>query len=138
MKKVTDSFFVSSQITVEDIPDIAKQGFSTIVCNRPNHEEIGQTDYQMIELCCAQNNLKFINLPMSPGHLTSDLIDQTYDLINEENKTFAYCRTGTRCITLWACANVKLNEVSETLDQVNQAGYDLDHLQDFLEDIKAS
>ena len=138
MKKVTDSFFVSSQITVEDIPDIAKQGFSTIVCNRPNHEEIGQTDYQKIELCCTQNNLKFINLPMSPGHLTIDLIDQTYDLINEGKKIFAYCRTGTRCITLWACANVKFNDVSDTLDKVNDAGYDLDHLQDLLEEIKAS
>ena len=48
LRKITDDFSVSPQITPEDVPAIAQAGFRTILCNRPDGEEFGQTPYDAV------------------------------------------------------------------------------------------
>ena len=55
------------------------------------------------------------------------------NLIDQNKKTLAYCRTGTRCINLWACANAIDNNIDETIELATDAGYDLDHLNPLLD-----
>ena len=109
-----------------------------VVCNRPNGEEENQTDFELIQKRCESIGLTFINLPMIPGDLQSELILETKKILDSNNKTLAYCRTGTRCINLWACANVFKEKVDETIKKASRAGYDLDHLRPMLDSIHSS
>ena len=109
-----------------------------IVCNRPNGEEDNQTDFELIHKRCESIGLTFINLPMIPGDLQSELIFETKKILDTNQKTLAYCRTGTRCINLWACANVFKEKVDETIKMASRAGYDLDHLRPMLDSIHSS
>ena len=138
MKKVSDNYYVSSQISEEDIDLFHKEGFSLIVCNRPNGEEETQTDFELIQKRCESMGLIFINLPMIPGDLQSELIFETKKILDKNHKTLAYCRTGTRCINLWACANVFKENVDETIKMAAEAGYDLNHLRSLLVSIRSS
>ena len=138
MKKVSDNFYVSSQIGEEDLVSFKNEGFSLIVCNRPNGEEDNQTDFELIHKRCESIGLTFINLPMIPGDLQSELIFETKKILDTNQKTLAYCRTGTRCINLWACANVFKEKVDETIKMASRAGYDLDHLRPMLDSIHSS
>ena len=138
MKKVSDNFYVSSQIGEEDLVSFKNEGFSLIVCNRPNGEEENQTDFELIQKRCESIGLTFINLPMIPGDLQSELIFETKKILDTNQKTLAYCRTGTRCINLWACANVFKEKVDETIKMASSAGYDLDHLRPMLDSIHSS
>ena len=138
MKKVSDNFYVSSQIGEEDLISFKNEGFSLIVCNRPNGEEENQTDFELIHKRCKSIGLTFINLPMIPGDLQSELIFETKKILDTNQKTLAYCRTGTRCINLWACANVFKEKVDETIKMASRAGYDLDHLRPMLDSIHSS
>ena len=133
MIKVTDNFYVSSQINEEHINYFKEKGFNLVICNRPNGEESGQTDFELIEASCKQAEIDFIHLPMVPGDLSPELITETKNIINQNKKTLAYCRTGTRCINLWACANAIDNDIDETIELATDAGYDLDHLRPLLE-----
>ena len=40
--KLTESLSVAAQITPQDIPNLAAQGFTAVVCNRPDGEVPGQ------------------------------------------------------------------------------------------------
>ena len=138
MKKVSDNYYVSSQISEEDLVSFKNEGFSLIVCNRPNGEEENQTDFELIQKQCESIGLTFINLPMISGNLQSEIIFETKKILDTNQKTLAYCGTGTRCINLWACANVFKEKVDETIKMASRAGYDLDHLRPMLDSIHSS
>tara|TARA_B100000700_G_scaffold28687_1_gene27508 strand:- start:530 stop:949 length:420 start_codon:yes stop_codon:yes gene_type:complete len=138
MKEVTKHYFVSSQIVPSDIELLKEQGFESIVCNRPDGEEPNQPDFKSIEEECSKLGIKFYNYPLSPGDLNLERVLETKAIIEEDKKTLAYCRTGTRCITLWACAEVANKEVKEILKISENAGYDLNHMEDILSSLKAA
>ena len=138
MIKVTDNFYVSSQISEEHINYFKEQGFNLVICNRPDGEEPGQTDFKLIEASCKQAEIDFVNLPMIPGSLSAELITETKVLIDKNVKTLAYCRTGTRCINIWACANAIDSDVDETIELATDAGYDLDHLRPLLVELNST
>ena len=138
MIKVSDNYYVSPQINEEDLDHIKNEGFSLVVCNRPNGEEESQIDFEIIQKRCESIGLTFINLPMIPGNLESELIRETKKILDKNKKTLAYCRTGTRCINLWACANVFEADVDETIENATEAGYDLDHLRPLLISISST
>ena len=72
------------------------------------------------------------------NNLESELILETKKILDKNQKTLAYCRTGTRCINLWACANVFEADVDETIENATEAGYDLDHLRPLLISISST
>ena len=82
MKKVSDNYYVSAQISEEDLDGLKNEGFSLVVCNRPNGEEENQTDFELIQKRCESIGLTFINLPMIPGDLQSELILETKKILD--------------------------------------------------------
>ena len=138
MRKVTNHYFVSSQIESTDVKSLKDQGFEFIVCNRPDGEEPNQPDFKSIEKECLKLGIKFYNYPLSPGDLNLERVLETKEIIEKDKKTLAYCRTGTRCITLWACAEVTNKEVKEILKISENAGYDLNHLEEIFISLKAA
>ena len=138
MRKVTNHYFVSSQIESTDVKSLKDQGFEFIVCNRPDGEEPNQPDFKSIEKECLKLGIKFYNYPLSPGDLNLERVLETKEIIEKDKKTLAYCRTGTRCITLWACAEVTSKEVKEILKISENAGYDLNHLEEIFTSLKAA
>ena len=41
-RQLTPRYHVSPQITPEDVPDLAAQGFALVICNRPDAEVPGE------------------------------------------------------------------------------------------------
>ena len=41
MKRLSDELTVSPQLPIEAIDEIAKAGFKTVICNRPDDEDPG-------------------------------------------------------------------------------------------------
>tara|TARA_B100000963_G_C22633139_1_gene676065 strand:- start:1099 stop:1521 length:423 start_codon:yes stop_codon:yes gene_type:complete len=138
MFKVNELFFVSGQIDHELIMTLKEENFENIICNRPDNEEPNQPTKKSVEDICKKNFLNFYDLEFKPGDIDFDKILKTFEIISEKKKTLAYCRTGTRSITLWAFASCNNMDVDQILDAVAQAGYDLNHLRDVLVGYKAS
>lgn len=124
--KVNENLTVSYQIQIEDIKTIFNMGFNTIICNRPDNEDIGQTDHETIFSAAQELGMKTIFQPIIGGTLCLANAVEFGKLIENQGKVFAYCRTGTRCITLWALSQRELGkDVSEIANICLNAGYDV-------------
>lgn len=125
-KKVTDELTVSPQIDAGDIEAIKAAGFRSIICNRPDGEEPGQPDFEAIETAAALSGLEVRHQPVMSGGLGQEDVDAFAALADElPTPIFAYCRSGTRCIVLWAHAESRKRPLPEVLELAKQAGYDL-------------
>lgn len=125
-RRVTDDLSVAPQISVVDVAEAARQGFKTIVNNRPDGEDPGQPDEADIKAAAAAAGLAFISLPVRGGP-TPDQVAQTAEWFETADKpVLAYCRSGTRSTLLWALAEASRGTSPHSLAAAAaQAGYDL-------------
>lgn len=123
---VTQYLSVSPQISVDDVQTIKTAGFKSIICNRPNGEGADQPTFSEIEAKAQELGLRCIYQPVTSGKVTTDdALKFEESLQTLERPIFAYCRTGTRSITLWAMATSKTSTDEEILTLSQKAGYDL-------------
>ncbi len=126
IKKVTDDMAVSPQIQPDDIKTIKDAGYKVIVNNRPDGEMAGQPLSNEIEALAVDADLDYHYIPMIPGELTQDMIDELKEVLdNAEGPVFAYCRSGTRSITLWSLSQAGKLATDDIINAGNNNGYDL-------------
>lgn len=131
-RKVTETFSVSPQMTAEDLDIAAGEGFKTIICNRPDHEEDGQPAIEALKQHAESLGLIFLALPFA-GAPSAEIAAQQGALISTAPQpVLAYCRSGTRSITAWALSQQGQGLGSEIIDQAAAAGYDLSGLATYL------
>jgi sulfide:quinone oxidoreductase len=137
LAKINNELTVSDQITIEDLKEIQAQGYKTIFCNRPDQESEGQLTFSAIEKEAQSIGIKAIHQPVIGGQISDDDIAQFGCYFEVAQKpVFAYCRTGTRCSTLWALSHAKKLSIDEILTNTQNAGYDLSSLRDRLNSLK--
>jgi len=137
LAKINNELTVSDQITIEDLKEIQAQGYKTIFCNRPDQESEGQLAFSVIEKEAQSIGIKAIHQPVIGGQISDDDITQfgsSFELA--QKPVFAYCRTGTRCSTLWALSHAKKMPIDEILNKTQIAGYDLSPLLERLNSLK--
>ena len=130
---VSETFAVSPQLGPSDMRGLADAGFSTVICNRPDGEELGQATVASMREAAEAAGLAFHHIPVSGGEFPPVAIKAFAEVREEaDGKVLAFCRTGTRSITLDALANVE-NETADTrIERAERAGYDLSGLHDRL------
>ena len=126
INKVTNYVSVSPQIQLEDVKTLAELGFKSIICNRPDGEGADQPTFAEIEAKASSLGLTCVYQPVVSGKVTQqDAITFEANLQKLEGPVFAYCRTGTRSITLWAMTATKTLSYEDILCLSQKAGYDL-------------
>jgi len=130
MKPITESFFVSEQIHPEDIPALAEAGVSHLICNRPDHEADEQPLSETLQEVAQQHGMSFTFLPIAPGQFHDADVAKFKDAIASTGNTLAFCRTGTRSLSLWVLANPDQMTASELLQLSEAAGYNMTALID--------
>jgi len=135
--KINNELTVSDQITIEDLKKIQALGYKTIFCNRPDQESEGQLAFSAIEKEAHSLGIKTIHQPVIGGQISDNDIAQFGSYFEKAQKpVFAYCRTGTRCSTLWALSQSRTLPIDEILSKTQNAGYDLSLLRDRLNSLK--
>ncbi len=130
-RKIDDRLTVSYQILPEEVPQIAAAGFKAIICNRPDGEEEGQPGVAEIRAAAEANGLAFHHIPTTSGQFPPEVIDQFRKARQDAGgPVFAYCRTGTRCVTIDALANPDGKPADEIISAAAAAGYDLSPMKD--------
>ncbi|HUZ73765.1 MAG TPA: TIGR01244 family sulfur transferase [Stellaceae bacterium] len=125
--KITDQLTVSDQISLADVAELAKQGFASIINNRPDGEEPGQPDHETIAAEAKRHGLAYHYIPVVTGNITRNDVVQFQKAILRDGPAFAHCRSGTRCYLLWGLSRA-LYDGDSSLTLVAEAarkGYDL-------------
>jgi sulfide:quinone oxidoreductase len=129
IKKISPFLSVSPQITAADVGILATQGFRTIICNRPDGEADDQPAMASIGAAAERHGLRFHEQPVKSGQLTDDDVDRFAALLElAEGPVLAFCRTGTRSITLWALSEARHLSPDSILASARNQGYDLEGL----------
>ncbi len=131
IRKVTSHVSVSPQITEADLEQIINAGFKSVICNRPDGEGPDQPTSTEIEQVANKLGLAFAYQPVTSGKVTQQDAEDFYHLAQTmPGPILAYCRTGTRSVTLWAmAADAHQNRSYEEILTLSQhAGYDLSAL----------
>ena len=131
LAEVTDTFTVSPQLQPGDMSELANAGFRTVICNRPDGEEPGQPAVVSLREAAEGVGMAFHHIPVSGGAFPSEALIAFRQVREEaDGKVIAFCRTGTRSITLDALANIENLSANERIERAKRAGYDLSGLRD--------
>lgn len=102
-RQISDDFSVAPQITPEEVADIKKAGFKSVICNRPDNEQPGQPAAEIVRAAVEAAGLEFRYVPVVSGQMTmANVEDMAKVLADLPGPVFAYCRSGTRCTNLYA------------------------------------
>jgi sulfide:quinone oxidoreductase len=106
---LTENLAVASQITAEDIPEIAALGYRTLINNRPDGEEPGQLPAEEARAKAEAAGLTYHYLPFTAATLTEADIAAFDRLLGTtaEGPVLAHCRSGTRCCLIWAATELR-------------------------------
>ena len=123
--KLSESLSVAAQITPQDVPNIAAQGFTTVVCNRPDGEVPDQASMDEIEAACNAAGLLFVRYPINAMNFPGADLDGLGELFDDPSQSvLAYCRTGTRCANLWVATRSD-EDMPEAIKVARGIGFDL-------------
>ena len=126
-RRVTDDFTTAPQISVADVAEAARQGFKTVINNRPDGEDPAQPSAAQIEAAAKAAGLAYFHIPVRGGP-TPDQVEQTKAILAEaETPVLAFCRSGTRSIVTWSLSQAEIGErtPAELVGLGRNAGYDL-------------
>lgn len=126
-RKLDDHVSVAPQIDTSDVIDAAEQGFTLVINNRPDGEDLQQPQGPEIEAASRAAGLDYIAIHVGQGGFSQPQVDAMATALQQaRGPVLAYCRSGTRSTLLWSLARAKLGDAPEALHgNANSAGYDL-------------
>ena len=118
-KQVTETVWVSAQISEDDISDISKQGFKSIICNRPD-DEVGAIHHEKLVKIAKKHGITFYYIPVSSNGIADGQPAKMAECIaTAKTPILAYCRSGIRASNLTAAAMAeRTNSVSTSAGHV--------------------
>ena len=126
---VSERFAVAPQLAPGDLAAAAGAGYRVLVCNRPDGEEAGQPDAAAMHAAATEVGMEFHHIPIWGGAFPDEAIAAFGALRRTASgKVLAYCRSGTRSITLDALANPEGLDPATLIATAKAAGYDLSAL----------
>ena len=123
---LSETVAVAGQISPADLPAIARAGFKSVICNRPDGEDPGQPPHHELALAASQAGLTLAYLPVVSGRVSPQDGQAFASLLAQlPAPTLAYCRSGMRSATLWALSQAGLQPWPTLVQQAAQAGFKL-------------
>lgn len=129
LHRVDENLAVTAQMQPEALAALAGQGFTAVICNRPDGEEPGQPPIDAMRQAAQDAGLAFHHIPVAGGLFPPAAV-AAFGAIRRgtQGKVLAYCRTGLRAVTLDALANVAGLSAEDRIARAQAAGYDLSAL----------
>ena len=125
---------VAPQLVEADFAEIVDLGFRSVVNNRPDGEAPDQLPSAQAEAAAHRHGLTYRYQPVKNVNVLDDDVVADFARLMDElaGPTLFYCRSGTRCTTLWTQVAASRQGIDEALTVARDAGYDLDFLREML------
>jgi len=126
-RRVTDELSVAPQIAVADVAEAKRQGFTTIINNRPDGEDPAQPASAEIEAAAKAEGLAYFHIPVRGAPGPAEVEAERRVIEAADGPVLAFCRSGTRSIVTWSIGEAMAGARSrgELVSLGREAGYDL-------------
>jgi len=138
--QIEPGFAISEAISPDDLEDVAKRGFKSVICNRRPGEADDHPDDQTLSAKAKALGIEWRCIPVTPGEYSeADIAAFGSALDNLPTPILAFCRSGKRAIHLWAHAKSQSPscDIPGLLAAARQAGHDLEDRRALLEQATA-
>jgi uncharacterized protein (TIGR01244 family) len=127
IRKVTDHFSVSPQITADEARAAVAAGAVLVINNRPDGEAPGQPTSAEVEAAVRAAGADYLHIPVVGRPTPEQAAAQAKAVGAAEGPVLAFCRSGTRSITAWALGEAASGAKSpgDLVELAAEAGYDL-------------
>ena len=127
IRRVTPDFAVAPQLQPADVAAVAAQGYRLLLNNRPDGEAPGQPSGAEMAAAAQAAGLAYLHIPIVGGAGPGQLEAMHQALAGAGGPALAFCRSGTRSITVWAQGQASAGDRSreELVGLGRDAGYDL-------------
>jgi sulfide:quinone oxidoreductase len=127
IRTVTADFSVAPQISEADIAAIAAIGFKTLINNRPDDEVPGQMTDAAAQAAAQAAGLAYVSIPFAGAPHPAHVEETVTALESNPGPVLAFCRSGTRSVTVWALAQAVAGALppEDIIKAAAEAGYDL-------------
>ena len=138
-RRVTEAFWASPQINLDDVAEASARGFGLIINNRPEGEAADQIPGAEIARAAHEAGLDYCAIPVSPGGFSEQQVEALIDALSRsEGPVLAYCRSGTRSTLLWSLAQARLGRDADAIaSEARGAGYDVTSIRPLLDTLAA-
>ena len=103
IRPLTPHYAVAPQIEPSDLSRLRAEGYSCVICNRPDDEQPGQPSAGSVGSAAEAAGLSFRYIPVVSGQITGANVEDMAGALEEmPAPVFAYCRSGARCTNLYA------------------------------------
>ena len=101
--KVNEGLSVGPQPSMSDFNELKSRGFASVINNRPDGEEAGQSTGEEAAAKAEAAGLGYTRQPVTLGAITkADVREFQQHLARLNGSVFAHCKSGTRSLSLWA------------------------------------
>lgn len=136
VKKISPFVSVSPQIYPAHVERLAKQGFKTIINNRPDNETDDQPMESELSAEAEKYGIEFISIPVISGAMTEQDIKDFGDAMDRvTGPVLAYCRSGMRSTSLWALYEARHMGSEAIIEFASTIGYDLSWQKEHLDEV---
>jgi uncharacterized protein (TIGR01244 family) len=139
IRQLDDRTSVSGQIRPEEVAELAAQGVTLLINNRPDGEEPGQPLGADIEAAAQAAGISYRNVPILRGIGPAD-VEAMQAAIAEAGggRLLAFCRSGNRSALAWALASKANGRPREEIEALLRARGLTDVASDPLDDLVAA
>ncbi|WP_404362800.1 TIGR01244 family sulfur transferase [Marinobacter sp.] len=133
IKQLDERLSVTAQPGYEDIETLAKEGYRTIISNRPRGETSDQPDMEALKEKAESLGMTWREIPVNPGEYSEADIDAFAEVLESAPAPIiGFCRTGMRASHLWAYSQAPTCSIEDLLKAAESAGHDLEPLKNDL------
>src|SRR6516162_7274380 len=105
--RLTEKLTVAGQPAITTFPSIAEDGFGLVINNRPDGEEKTQPGSAAEERAARDAGLGYVHIPVTGPSISEENIRRFQAAIaSADGPVLAHCRSGTRCLALYALGEV--------------------------------
>ena len=107
--KQSQDFGTAPQISVDDVSEIARLGYKSIINNRPDFEDgDSQPTSDQIKAAAESLGLSYFHIPVVPNSLkTSQIVAFKAWYASANKPIFGFCKTGNRANSIWKSAEIQ-------------------------------
>lgn len=101
-----EDFGTAPQISIDDIEQVIKNGYKSIINNRPDGEGGNSQPLSVdIEAAAKKAGLLYVYLPVVSGQVTIEQVQEMAKLLEKlPRPILAFCRSGARSTSLYMMA----------------------------------
>ncbi len=102
LRQISAAYSIAEQIHEEHLPGLAGDGFTDVVCNRPDYEDPGQPVFAELRAAAERHGLRCHHIPIDAAGIEATHEEQLVGVLAAaEGRVLAFCKSGTRSLMLY-------------------------------------